>query len=61
MDIFYIAVSVGFTAVLLIFKILTCGKIEFFDMSTEMDKVYGYLFHMKSMDIEHFRHLRTIS
>jgi len=61
MDVFYIVASVGVTSIVLILKLLTCNKIPFFDVDAQMDKVYGYLFHMKSMDIEHFRHLRTIS
>lgn len=61
MDIFYIIASVGFTSVILLFKLLTCGKLEFIDVSSKLDKVYGVLFQMKEMDIEHFRHLRTIS
>jgi hypothetical protein len=61
MDVFYIVASVGLNSITFLLNMLSCGLIKFIDVNSKMDNVYGYLFHMKSMDIEHFRHLRTIS
>jgi len=61
MDVFFILASVGVSTIIFILKLLTCNKIPCLDVNSKMDKIYGWLFNMKSMDIEHFRHLRTIS
>ena len=60
MDLIYLIFTVGLGSIRLLTYIVSCGRCNFYHEESIIP-VYKYFYHMELMDIEHFRHLRTIS
>ena len=61
MDVLYLVNAQIVMPIILLAKVLSCGKVDLVHLKDKIDVIYKYFFGMSYQDIAGFRRLRTIS
>jgi hypothetical protein len=61
LDLLYLFNAVLLAPILFIVNILSCGRLENFDIEERTDKVFEVIFQLTHLEIVGFRKLRTMS